>query len=228
MFPLLQFFLLFITSLLFHIGMSNPNRSSTSDYVPREGVGSTFMVFVGPRIGQFLLWMSTSCQLLYLYLKAFSPTSISIFFPQISASIDPLPFTPVSVLGFIFMIIGGLGRIWCFRTLGVFFTFELTIRHTHKLIRTGPYAYVRHPSYTFVCILVIGWFFVHQRMSNFFPDRTWIHIQFGPLGFLACCLTLILGIKRRVKLEEEELEKKFGSEWTDYVSKTKRFIPKMI
>ncbi|CAF4350854.1 unnamed protein product, partial [Rotaria sordida] len=48
-----------------------------------------------------------------------------------STSIDPLPFNPMSVIG----------------TLGAFFTFELTIRSTHKLIKTGPYAYVRHPSY---------------------------------------------------------------------------------
>ncbi|CAF1457475.1 unnamed protein product, partial [Rotaria sordida] len=112
------------------MGASNPNVSSTNDYVPYEGIGSSFLVFIAPKIGKLLIWTLTSYQALYLFLQVFSPTSISMFFPQMSTSIDPLPFNPMSVIG----------------TLGAFFTFELTIRSTHKLIKTGPYAYVRHPS----------------------------------------------------------------------------------
>jgi protein-S-isoprenylcysteine O-methyltransferase Ste14 len=126
------------------------------------------------------------------------------------------------------MIVGGLGRIWCYKTLGPFFTFELTIRTSHKLIKTGPYAYVRHPSYTFASILVVGKLLVHQRLKNFFPNTTWVQTMFSPAGILTLNMILILLIKRRVIREEEELTKAFGKEWIQYASKTKRFIPKVI
>ena len=152
-------------------GGANQNLSSAGDHVPAEDVGSTFAVFIGPKLGKLLIWIYTLYKALYLYLQTFSPASLSIFFPQISTSSNPLPLTPISVLGYILMITGSLGRVWCYRTLGVFFTFELAIRSFHKLIKTGPYSYVRHPSYTFVCILTIGLWLVHQRLTIF--SRVW-------------------------------------------------------
>ncbi|CAF4876902.1 unnamed protein product, partial [Rotaria magnacalcarata] len=57
--PLLQLFLLIFTTLLFHIGITNPNLSSTGDHVPAEGVDSRFAVFIGPKLGKFLIWIYT-------------------------------------------------------------------------------------------------------------------------------------------------------------------------
>jgi len=228
MFPLLQLFLLIFTTILFHIGATNPNSSYTGDYVPYESVGSTFLIAYGPKLGKLIIWISTLYQVLYLYLQAFSPSLISTLFPQISTFINPLPLTLVSVLGYILSIVGSLGRIWCYKTLGVFFTFQITIRNSHKLIKTGPYAYVRHPSYKFISILVIGMLLVHRRLANFFPNTTWVQTMFSPGGMLTIIMIIILLLKRRVTREEEELSKAFGKEWTEYASKTKRFIPKVI
>ncbi len=228
MFPLLQIFLLIFTTILFHICFTNPNPSYTGDYVPNEGFGSTFGTSIGPKFTKLIIWISTLYQVLYLYLQAFSPSLISTLFPQISTFINPLPLTSVSVLGYIFMIVGGLGRIWCYKTLGVFFTFQITIRNSHKLIKTGPYAYVRHPSYTFAFILVGGMLLVHQRLTNFFPNTTWVQTMFSIAGILTTFIIGMLFLQRRVTREEEELKKTFGKEWTQYASKTKRFIPKVI
>ena len=228
MFPLLQLFLLILGTVLGHMGSRNPNLSSADDCVVNEGFGSSFVVFLLPNVAQILMWSSTLYQALYLYFQAASPASISTLFPQISIFVDCLPLTPISLFGYVFLIVGGGGRIWCYRTLGKFFTFELTIRNSHKLIRTGPYAYVRHPSYTFGFIALIGVFLIHRRLANFFPHRTWIQTMAGPVGFLICCMMLALVFKWRVSREEEELGKTFGKEWTEYVSKTKRFIPRMM
>jgi len=228
MFSLPQLFLLILTTLLFHIGITNPNVTSTGDRVLYEGVGLTSTVFFGTKLGKILIWISTLYQVLYLYLQASSSASMSTLFPRILTSTNALPLTPISVFGYICMLVGGLGRVWCYKTLGAFFTFELTIRSSHKLIKTGPYAYVRHPSYTFACIMTIGMLLVHQRLANFFPNSRWLQILFGPAGFLTSCIILALIIKKRVPREEEELKKTFGKEWTEYVSKTKRFIPRVI
>jgi protein-S-isoprenylcysteine O-methyltransferase Ste14 len=182
----------------------------------------------GPKFGKFMLWITTLYEVLYLGLQAFFPSLISTLFPQIPMLINPLPLTPITVLGYIFMIVSGLGRIWCYKTLGKLFTFEITIRNSHKLIKTGPYAYVRHPSYTFVFMLGIGMFLVHRRLVNFFPNRSGMQIMCSPTGFLIICVITALILKRRVAREEEELTKTFGQEWTQYASKTTRFIPGLI
>lgn len=42
------------------------------------------------------------------------------------------------------IISGALLRQWCFRTLGSLFTFEIGIvQDRHRLVDTGPYAFVR-------------------------------------------------------------------------------------
>lgn len=39
-------------------------------------------------------------------------------------------------------------RYICYTKLGPLYTFEVSIQPGHKLVTTGPYAYVRHPAYS--------------------------------------------------------------------------------
>ena len=39
-------------------------------------------------------------------------------------------------------------RLWAIRTLGSFFNTRVVMRREHRLITSGPYHYVRNPSYT--------------------------------------------------------------------------------
>ncbi|KAF8925108.1 hypothetical protein BGZ52_007321 [Haplosporangium bisporale] len=49
-------------------------------------------------------------------------------------------------------------RKWSFVTLDHFFTYQLTIRSGHKLVQSGPYKYLRHPSYTGASMNMLGSF----------------------------------------------------------------------
>lgn len=227
MWPLVQIVLFIFTSIIFHICVTDPNTSSANDHVPDEGVGATYVTKYTPVISKTLMWIITLYQVLYLFLQAFLPSFIPILYPQISMMINPLPWTPTAIIGFLIMIIGGLGRIWCYKTLGRLFTFQISIRDSHKLIKTGPYAYMRHPSYTFAGILLIGFLLVHRRIFNFFPNTLFIEYIFNyTTGFILLGVGILFAI-RRVKLEEEGLLKTFGNEWNQYAAKTKRFIPKL-
>lgn len=228
MFPFIQIFLLIFTTYLLHIGGTKPNLACNSDYIPNEGFGSTFLTAYAPNFGKLIAWIITLYEVLYLTLQAIYPSFIPILYSQLSAFVDPLPLTTTVIVGYIMMTIGGLGRLWCYKTLGKFFTYEITIRKSHQLIKTGPYNYVRHPSYSFILILVIGFLLVHQRLRNFFPNNYLIQIIFDPIGIAIINILIILPIVRRVVREEKELSKKFGNEWNQYALKTKRFIPKII
>src|SRR6266498_388354 len=41
---------------------------------------------------------------------------------------------------------GALLRLWCYDSLKEFFTFNVIIKEDHKLIDTGPYSLIIHPS----------------------------------------------------------------------------------
>ena len=82
--------------------------------------------------------------------------------PAIAISIKPLQSTaspkclPPFILGTGLVIAGALLRKWCFKAMGRMFIFETQLVKEHKLVTSGPYAYVRHPSYSGVAMIYFG------------------------------------------------------------------------
>jgi protein-S-isoprenylcysteine O-methyltransferase Ste14 len=74
---------------------------------------------------------------------------------------NKIKLTPLFVLGCLLSSFGAAIRILSYRALGHMFTFEMTIRRGHKLVTTGPYAWVRHPGYTGLLCFVVGVFGCH-------------------------------------------------------------------
>ena len=72
-----------------------------------------------------------------------------------------------------------------------------------ELIRTGPYALVKHPLYTAVALLVIPW-------AGFLLD-TWLGVVIGAV--------LYLGSRHFSPLEERTLATQFGADWEAYCRK---------
>ena len=60
------------------------------------------------------------------------------------------------VVGSMLTAAGGLLRLWCYQTLGRFFTWDLAVRKDHKLVTIGPYSIVRHPSYLGGTMMGVG------------------------------------------------------------------------
>ncbi len=81
-----------------------------------------------------------------------------------------------------------------------------------KLIKTGPYKYIRHPIYSSAFIIIIGF--------GIFTSN-WIIFLFPFILFL------ILFVSRMPK-EEKSLIKHFGEEYSNYMKVTGRIFPKII
>ncbi len=60
------------------------------------------------------------------------------------------------IIGLILFIVGLIIRWAAIIYLGRFFTVNVAIAEDHKLITTGPYRYVRHPSYTGTLLVFLG------------------------------------------------------------------------
>jgi len=69
-----------------------------------------------------------------------------------------------------------------------------------QLITSGPYAWVKHPLYTAVALLVLPWL-------GFLLD-TWLGVLIGAV--------LYVGSRIFAPAEEDALERAFGDRWSDY------------
>jgi protein-S-isoprenylcysteine O-methyltransferase Ste14 len=112
-------------------------------------------------------------------------------------------------LGLATMIAGSLLRRHCFRVLGRFFTGAVTIQKDHRLIDTGAYHFVRHPSYTAALLLVLG---TAMALGNWLSVVT----SFGCAFF---------GYAWRAGVEERALLASLGEPYARFMATRKRFIP---
>ncbi|THK39579.1 isoprenylcysteine carboxylmethyltransferase family protein [Ensifer sp. MPMI2T] len=103
--------------------------------------------------------------------------------------------------------------MWVFRRthkeLGRNWSISLEIRDKHELICRGPYALVRHPMYTSFLLMGVGQAFL---LSN------WVAGLAGLVGFAVLFFL-------RVDKEERMMLEIFGSQYRDYMDRTKRIIP---
>ncbi|MDF1634175.1 protein-S-isoprenylcysteine O-methyltransferase [Mycoplana sp. MJR14] len=103
--------------------------------------------------------------------------------------------------------------VWLFRRthkeLGKNWSITLEIREKHKLVSGGPYSLVRHPMYTSFLMMAVGQALL---LANWFV---------GLAGLLGFALLFFL----RVDKEERMMLDTFGTDYRDYMDRTKRIIP---
>jgi protein-S-isoprenylcysteine O-methyltransferase Ste14 len=119
---------------------------------------------------------------------------------------------PVFVIGVALMILGSLLRRWCFRTLGQYFTGDVKARADQPVIRTGPYRFVRHPSYTAGIMMFTG---IGLALGSWF-------------SFLLIMIASIATYWYRVTIEERALLGTIGEQYASFMKERKRFIPYIV
>ena len=111
--------------------------------------------------------------------------------------------------GLFFLIVGIAVRWNAIRTLGRFFSTNLTIQENHRIIEHGIYKLLRHPSYTGSMLSFLGFGlsmtnWLSLLLLTIIPWATFIH---------------------RTSVEEAMLEKQFGQRYAAYRNRTKKIIP---
>ncbi|PSK92100.1 methyltransferase family protein [Taibaiella chishuiensis] len=116
---------------------------------------------------------------------------------------------PIGLVGLLVILAGVLMRLAVIRSLGRFFTADVTIRQDHALKQDGFYKYLRHPSYTASLISFAGF---GLSLNN------WIS-----LALIVC--TILIAFIYRIRVEEEALIGHFGEAYRRYRQTTKAIIP---
>lgn len=122
-----------------------------------------------------------------------------------------LPGPPEAWLtaGLVLMWAGLALRAWAIQHLGGLFRAVVVIQRDHRLVTTGPYRYLRHPSYTGALLAAIGFGVALGHWTS----------------VLALAAGWAVGIAYRVRVEEAALRLAFGAAYDDYRARTRRLVP---
>ena len=142
--------------------------------------------------------------------------SISFFFVGFGGARPTLSLlSPASLAGAaaVLLLMGGCLYLFAMSSsaLGKNWSFEARMRDDHQLIRTGPYARVRHPIYLGMLLFLFG---LAAAMGH------WVQLLVALPFFL-------WGTSIRTKLEDQLLESQFGQEFRDYAKGTPALIPRL-
>ena len=118
---------------------------------------------------------------------------------------------------------GSTLRLFCYRALGKLFTFELALRDDHKLVTDGPYAIVRHPSYTGNFLIVAGMLVCQWGQGSWWKEfgvwRTCIGRAWDTtMSFVVVVYTIVM--VHRTGKEDTMLKKEFKGQWEKWAQKT--------
>lgn len=115
----------------------------------------------------------------------------------------------LAAIAIVIFVVGMVLRWFAIIYLGRFFTVNVAIAESHKVIDTGPYRWVRHPSYTGMLLMFLG-----------------IGIASGNLLSLFIFVGLpAVALLYRIGIEEAALSSALGGTYTEYAGKTKRLVP---
>lgn len=113
------------------------------------------------------------------------------------------------VVGAVCIISGLLLRWVAIWILGKSFVVDVAFKADQILIKKGPYAYIRHPSYTGMLISFLG-----------------LGILFGNwVGLFLIMVPITTVLVYRIRSEEELLLSEFGEPYSEYSEKTWRLFP---
>ncbi|GAB2451308.1 methyltransferase family protein [Nocardia tengchongensis] len=133
----------------------------------------------------------------------------AIFLPAESPLRFPGPSLPWLVAGIALMWLGFAVRVWAITVLGKHFRTTVEVDAEQPVIDHGPYHWIRHPSYTGILGITVGFGLASDN-------------------YVSLLLTTVIptyALLRRIALEERTLVEALGTAYETYRESTKRLVP---
>ena len=124
---------------------------------------------------------------------------------RVPPALDPVVF----FIGVSCIVAGSILRRYCWRLLGASFTGDVRARPDQPIVTTGPYAFVRHPSYTAGILMNTG-----------------IGLSLGSWASIAVLALAAFAVYAyRIAVEERTLLAVVGEPYRQFISTRRRLIP---
>jgi protein-S-isoprenylcysteine O-methyltransferase Ste14 len=115
------------------------------------------------------------------------------------------------ILGTAILIASSVLAISARRHLGQYWSGTIGMKEEHQLIRSGPYAFVRHPIYT-----------------GFLGGMIGTAIALGELRGVLAVIVLLVAYLRKIRVEEKRLVQRFGESYIQYRKEVRMLVPFVI
>lgn len=114
----------------------------------------------------------------------------------------------VRSLGVLLTLYTGGMEVWTFVTLRRFLVPRAVVFPDHQLVTWGPYRFLRHPDYSAILAL-------------------WLGYALGTLNMYLLILfpIVVVGFSMEARVEEQLLESSFAQVYRDYARGKRRFVP---
>jgi protein-S-isoprenylcysteine O-methyltransferase Ste14 len=145
--------------------------------------------------------------------RALSAIGAVLIFAPFSRSIAPTWFTWNSPPGLAWTLVGAsaLGFLftwWARIHLGRLWSADIARREGHRVVHSGPYALVRHPIYTGICLAAFATAIIEGSVISV--------LGAGILSY---------GFYYKARLEERFLSQELGGAYTEYAARTPMLVP---
>ena len=111
--------------------------------------------------------------------------------------------------GIVVIWVGLALRVWAVLTLGRSFSTFIQVDADQAVVTRGPYRWVRHPSYTGLLLIALGF---GLGVGNW-------------LSLAICAVIPLVGLLPRIAVEEAELVRVLGDQYRSYQKATRRLVP---
>ncbi|HUJ32695.1 MAG TPA: isoprenylcysteine carboxylmethyltransferase family protein [Candidatus Acidoferrum sp.] len=116
---------------------------------------------------------------------------------------------PVQAVGAALTCLGVAFAIWARYHIGRYWSSTVSLRADHQLIRTGPYAHIRHPIYTGILLAVLG-----------------TAVAVGRYRAIVAFVIVLAGFTWKASREEALLSGEFGPAFEEHKRVTGFFLPR--
>jgi protein-S-isoprenylcysteine O-methyltransferase Ste14 len=108
------------------------------------------------------------------------------------------------------LILAGLAlRWWAILTLRHAFTVDVAVTSNQRVVEGGPYAFVRHPSYTGILLSFVGLGLLLRHWTS----------------VVALLVPIAWALHYRIGIEERALVAGLGEAYVDFMRRRRRLVP---
>ena len=134
---------------------------------------------------------------------------LGIYLSRVQLGRLPIPANYLYMIGICCIVIGLMIRWIAILRLNKSFRVKVTVTEEQKLVTSGIYKFIRHPSYSGSLLSFLGFAMVFNN---------WI-------TFIVIFLPILLAFLYRISVEERVLQEEFEQQYQEYCRKSKRLIP---